>query len=395
MGVPQRIILTGLKGNSHTLKIRHEAVKHQSGDRHAYDFLMSWDQAVLTAGAIGNGTLNELLNLNAQTCNNGISNTASTVCSSLMSLFPPSNRIDTAHVPDIMGNPPNHHGIASVNSTISCFEAIYGNRTIEIRGSAAITAFSMTFDGYSGTATGDNYAWYTISWTSTSKDVMIRLAGRAAAGQGACGYGSCFGAADISGGPYHFKLGLLDGASLGDRDNQVMVTTPLCFVEMPVTFGTPTVTDNCDPTPQVDVIVSDSVSYDAQGAKTHCRTWRATDDCNNSSQCMQCIRVFCGTANRVTEASEESSDGISFTAYPNPTSGNATILFTAPSDCRATMDAFDMTGALVSRLFTGDVNGGTDYSVDINTSLWSEGIYFIRLSAGDETVIGKLVVMKE
>jgi hypothetical protein len=109
---------------------------------------------------------------------------------------------------------------------------------------------------------------------------------------------------------------------------------------------------------------------------------------------MQCIRVFCGTANRV-DGGETSSDEPLFTAYPNPTSGNATVVFKAPSDCRAVMDVYDITGALVSRLFNSDVNEGVSYSVEVNSSLWSEGIYFIRLSVGDEAAVSKLVVMKE
>jgi len=198
MGVPQRIIFTGLaptSNNTHTLRFRHECVKAQSADRHAYDFLMSWEQAVATAAAIGNNSLNELLNLNTQVCNGGISAAASAAC---VSFSPPSNQA-FANVTDNMGNPPNHHGIANVNDVITCFETDYGDRNIEMDGNSPISNFQITFDGYSGSNHQFNYAWYTITWTSTSTDVMIKLAGRAAMGGGSCGYGNCYGAGSING----------------------------------------------------------------------------------------------------------------------------------------------------------------------------------------------------
>jgi hypothetical protein len=39
------------------------------------------------------------------------------------------------------------------------------------------------------------------------------------------GYGPQKGAGDINGGPYHFKLSTLDGASLGSQDNQIMASS--------------------------------------------------------------------------------------------------------------------------------------------------------------------------
>ena len=43
----------------------------------------------------------------------------------------------------------------------------------------------------------------------------------------------------------------------------------------------------------VTVVNSDVVTVNADGSKTHCRTLRATDDCDNSSLYNQCIRVTC------------------------------------------------------------------------------------------------------
>jgi len=379
MGVPQRLIFTQLQGTTHTLRFRHEAVKHQSGDRHAFDFMMSWEQAVATAGNIGNGSLNELQNLIAQTCNEGISATAGNACADLSGIPAADPRVRLVSLPDNMGNPPNHHGNNSVNSAISCFEAKYGDRKIEIRGDAPITAFNIVFEGYSGRDDGDNYAWYTITWTSASKEVLLKFAGRAAAGQGSCGYGACFGAGSINGAPYHFKLDKLDDHSLGDRDNQLMVQ-PTCIVDVPFTFGTPTVTDNCDPNPNVQIINSDVVTVNPDGSKTHTRTWRATDACGNTSTCSQNVKIICskgpvftenGRQSLITSGTVITSNSIAaqpsliVTAFPNPYQENFSLKINSPVTGQAVIGFYTMDGVKVGEM-KRDVVANKDVWVPYN-----------------------------
>jgi len=391
MGNPQRIIFTGIQGGPvHTLKIRHEAVKHQAGDRHAYDFMMSWQQAVATAGDIGNNSVNELQNLLAQTCNGQIFATSTGICNGY------SNSATTS-LPDNMGNPPNHHGIANVNDNIKCFEAKYGNRTIEIDGNAPISNFSVVFDGYDGTATGDNYAWYTISWTSSSSDVMIKLAGRLAMGDGTCGYGQCYGAGSIHGGPYHFKLDLLDGYSLGDRDNQIMVGK-MCDVETAVTFGTPSINDACDPKPVLTVANSDSSYYDAYGNKWHCRRWVASDACGRTAECSQCIEVTCAVGKRQADPDAfeiTESDNVSINVYPNPFSDKTTIDINPSVDYNhAVVELFDINGQRVKTLFSGSVSAFQVYRFEINASDLASGVYMYSFRGDEESVFGKIVLIK-
>jgi len=54
MGVPQRAIFTGIAptaGNTHTLTFKHQATKGGGSNSHAYDWLVSYDQAIALASA--------------------------------------------------------------------------------------------------------------------------------------------------------------------------------------------------------------------------------------------------------------------------------------------------------------------------------------------------------
>ncbi|WP_162128546.1 HYR domain-containing protein [Flavobacterium phycosphaerae] len=376
MGVPQRIVFTQLTGSTHTFKFRHEAVKHQGGvSRHAYDFLMSWEQAVATAGDLGNGAVNELQNLTAQQCD-GIASCPNLTNSAFASLA------------DTMGNPPNHHGNRNVDAAVATFEQQYGNRQIEIKGDAPISDFNIAFDGYSGTATGDNYAWYTVTWTSASSNVMIKLAGRAAQGAGSNGYGNCYGAGSIDGAPYHFRLEQLDGASLGSRDNQVMVEKT-CDVNIPVEFDTPIVTDNCSSS-QIDPVVvgADVVTQNADGSKTHCRTWEATDTCGKSSTYTQCITVSCSNEtvafkkSDVIEMSGASlGDKLKVKAYPNPYTSDFNLSLSTTVEGNVSVLIYDMTGRLLER---NDINPSEISEVKIGNK-YTSGVYNVVVTQGSET----------
>ncbi|MFC0776443.1 hypothetical protein, partial [Terrimonas alba] len=162
--------------------------------------------------------------------------------------------VQTASFPDVIGNPGKPTlGAPNVDANIACFESYikpntggvirYGDRTIEIRGNAAISNVTVSFIAYQGS--GKDLAEYLLEWTSSSDIVMIRFATRLAAGNGTCGYGSGQGAGSISGGPYHVTLERLDdvndpndnapepGVSLGSQDNQIMsnaiqIPAPTC-----------------------------------------------------------------------------------------------------------------------------------------------------------------------
>ena len=397
--VPQRIIFNGIQpnnqtGNTHSLVFRTEAVKHQNLDRHGYDFLISWEQAKTAAGDIGNSNVNELLDLLAQACNGGISANALVACQN-------NSYVGYANIPDVMGNPPNHHGISNVNAAVQCFEGIYGDRNVEIDGNAAISNATLHFEGYTGSMTGDNYAWYTLTWTSASTDIVVKVAAHAAVGFGYCGYGSCWGAGHINGAPYHFILETLDGDALGRRDNQTMVDYLDCNLNIPITFGTATATDNCTANQQTVIVTSDSTAAAGNNAIKHCRRWTATDDCGNMSQCIQCVTVDCGSpiANDGGNAGRDMAnahvqDGVMVNAYPNPFKSTVTIEFSSDIDAHSVIEIYTVAGERVATLLNKNTEAGVTYKQEFNAKGLAEGIYVYRIINGDNVINGKLTLMK-
>ncbi len=75
--------------------------------------------------------------------------------------------------------------------------------------------------------------------------------------------------------------------------------------------------------------------------------------------------------------------------YPNPFNPSTRITYQVPADDRVTLDVYDVSGKLVSRLVDNvqkagnhsvDWNGTNSYGGDV-----SSGTYFYRLTSGKET----------
>lgn len=211
-------------GNVHALKFSHQANKSTS---HAYDFITSWSQALQAGAAIGGPTMFVTLNECGEVI--GPPKTLGAICTALHS----SGYTYVVDAPDVMGSVLGD----DVAARVGAYEAVLGNRTVKLYGNSPISSASLTFDGYSGS--GDLYAEYTLTWVSASDRVALELAGHLASGldplNAGVGYGVGRGSASISGGPYHFKLATLDGASLGSQDNQIKgadihLPPPVCNV---------------------------------------------------------------------------------------------------------------------------------------------------------------------
>ncbi len=125
------------------------------------------------------------------------------------------------------------------------------------------------------------------------------------------------------------------------------------------------------------------------------RTWTATDCSGNTSSCVQTITVGDGPLLAPeAPAGTTLSEIASLRVNPNPTSGTTWFTFTTRESAKTTLELFDMAGKKVADLFAGELEAGTQYSVDYNAELLSTGIYLYRLTNGNSLEQGKLIVNK-
>lgn len=212
ISVPQRVIFVDIAsttGDVHSLDFSHQATK---GGIHAYDWLTAWNQGNVPP-------------LTYTPCGDNIGPHATTAMCQALHLKTGSY--------EIFVNVPNDPFISKDGSTqtrINAYEAAYGNRQIRICGNQPITSASFSAISHDvaspGGDTGDSYILYTLTWTSASDQILIEMAGHLAVSgdpvANPIAWGVGLGSGQIGGGPYHFKLGTLDGHSLGSQDNQIM-----------------------------------------------------------------------------------------------------------------------------------------------------------------------------
>jgi hypothetical protein len=129
------------------------------------------------------------------------------------------------------------------------------------------------------------------------------------------------------------------------------------------------------------------------------RQWTAIDCSGNSSTCIQTIS-FEGTevvvnplmpGNDAVEAEKVVSN---LSVMPNPATEKTMFTFTAPMAGKTTLEVFDMTGKKVADVFMGSVEAGVEYKVDYNVNNLATGIYTYRLTNGNATDMGKLIISK-
>jgi hypothetical protein len=139
--------------------------------------------------------------------------------------------------------------------------------------------------------------------------------------------------------------------------------------------------DNCDP--EVDVTMTEEkIPTDGIGNYDLVWTWTATDDCGNNSTVTEVVHVFCGKVPYSV---------MRVAAEPNPFNDGTTLRFTAAVDGPATLDVTDPSGRLVQRVFVGKVNAGQQYSGWFDARDNSEGVYYVRLTVGEQSVMSRIV----
>lgn len=81
-------------------------------------------------------------------------------------------------------------------------------------------------------------------------------------------------------------------------------------------------------------------------------------------------------------------------AYPNPATSQVTIEFTMPEDSRVTLELFNMMGQRVGRFFDAQVDQGVRNFVRIPAGSIGAGQYIYRLSNGDQSYHGKIILLE-
>ena len=80
--------------------------------------------------------------------------------------------------------------------------------------------------------------------------------------------------------------------------------------------------------------------------------------------------------------------------YPNPFNPTTTISFQLPVACKVKLDVFDVSGRLIESPLRGGWRDAGMHEVMFDGSNLASGIYIYRLTAGDFSATGKMVLMK-
>jgi len=87
-----------------------------------------------------------------------------------------------------------------------------------------------------------------------------------------------------------------------------------------------------------------------------------------------------------------------FSNYPNPFNPVTTIEFSIPNDGFATLAIYNIAGQKICELISGNMTAGAHSIIwdgrDANGLSVSSGIYFSRLTMGERTVSGKMILVK-
>ena len=189
---PQRAevsVPAGSPTTGRTLTFRYQARK---GGIHAYDSLATWNFTQMTA--------DRCQDLLAPQCVGGAPST-----------FPIP--LDPTVVADNGGA----GSATSAHQLPGQVMTMYGG---------TITGVSAPVHDNAAAGGGDDWATvvvtYSVADTTANRLVQLLFGGHLAPSMGPRSWGAGLGAGNVSGGPYHVKWDLADGASIGNRDNQIM-----------------------------------------------------------------------------------------------------------------------------------------------------------------------------
>jgi uncharacterized repeat protein (TIGR01451 family)/fimbrial isopeptide formation D2 family protein len=162
--------------------------------------------------------------------------------------------------------------------------------------------------------TGDDYATVTVTYnvaasaagSTADRKIQLLFGGHLAPAAGVRGWGAGLGAGSVSGGPYHIKWDAADGASIGQRDNQI--TAGALVVPPALTITKTTSTSS--------VALGGTATFNIQVANS-----------TNSTQTATGVQVTDTLPTGFTYASLTSATGGTRTATVNPTAGQTSLTF--------------------------------------------------------------------
>ena len=85
-------------------------------------------------------------------------------------------------------------------------------------------------------------------------------------------------------------------------------------------------------------------------------------------------------ARQSVETEVEENNALRLSAYPNPFSTQLTVEFSLTETGDATLNLYDMQGALIQELYTGVIEANQPKQVKVDRKSMKEGIYIVRLA---------------
>jgi hypothetical protein len=274
---PQRaeiLVPAGAPLGNHSVTFTYQARKGSAGV-HAYDSLATWNYTQSTA--------ERCLGLTGTDCVGGSPTTAQ---------IPADSTVIAPFTP------------AGTGAT-SLHELPDASRLMTAYGLGASGTLSVTTPVHDCTAASacsnpsvDDYASITVNYSVTAVPAKVQFlfGGHLAASAGVRGWGAGFGASNISGGPYHIKWTAADGASIGNRDNQIMGSAILNNPTSILTSVSPT-------TPIIGDTLQDSATITpstATGTVTFSLFRPADATCSGTAAYTETVSVSSGSAATVT-----------------------------------------------------------------------------------------------
>ena len=171
---------------------------------------------------------------------------------------------------------------AGAPSTATSFHQLDGQQ-LEMYGLGALGDIDSMVYGGLVDEDGDLYQTAVITYDlggtlSSARQVMLLFGGHLAAGGGPRSWGAGNGASDINGGPYHIKLIQVDGAAIGNRDNQIMSSAILPLISHVCDDAAPDRCGGCRSQPEPTTARPSPLTMPADGTGVYVKDYATASD---------------------------------------------------------------------------------------------------------------------